>query len=175
MSAKMVCDIERLAKLAGTTRRTVRYYIQRGLLDPPKGEKRGSYYTEEHVERLRRIQSLSGQGVPLIHMKRMLDGEGSSEKPDYLSSTNGKTGDDLIQDDPNYLSGLSEWRRFIVAEGVELHFQEEKVPPEAIGPIRDFVSKLLLNSNGIPGKMIKNMKDTMNAKLDKTCPEGEKQ
>ena len=42
--------LESLATLAGLTPRTVRYYIQQGLVDRPLGEKRGAYYLARHLE-----------------------------------------------------------------------------------------------------------------------------
>ena len=67
-------NIETLAKLAGLTRRTIRYYVQKGLLEPPEGGGRGSYYTDAHLEQLQKTQKWSEQGVPLIHMKARVEG-----------------------------------------------------------------------------------------------------
>lgn len=68
-------NIEYLAQKAGVSRRTVRYYIQRGLLPPPLGQKRGSYYTEAHLERLLLILKLSAKGIPLIRIKTVLESD----------------------------------------------------------------------------------------------------
>src|SRR6266403_2148710 len=50
--------IEELAELGGVTRRTVRYYVQRGLLPTPLGTGRGPHYTQAHLERLIHIRQL---------------------------------------------------------------------------------------------------------------------
>jgi DNA-binding transcriptional MerR regulator len=68
-------NIDNLASLSGLSRRTIHYYVQRGLLAPPEGGGRGSYYTESHLKALKRIAELAAQGVPLIHMKALLEGE----------------------------------------------------------------------------------------------------
>ncbi|TFG61744.1 MAG: MerR family transcriptional regulator [Spirochaetales bacterium] len=68
-------NIETLAGLTGLTRRTIRYYIQRGLLEPPEGGGRGSFYTDEHLARLNLVKQWTEQGVPIIHMKAMLEGK----------------------------------------------------------------------------------------------------
>jgi DNA-binding transcriptional MerR regulator len=68
-------NIDNLASLSGLSRRTIHYYVQRGLLEPPEGGGRGSYYTESHLRALKRIAELAAQGVPLIHMKDLLTGE----------------------------------------------------------------------------------------------------
>ena len=44
-------DISALAELP---RRTVRYYIQSGLIDRPQGVGKGAYYTQSHVEQDRK-------------------------------------------------------------------------------------------------------------------------
>jgi DNA-binding transcriptional MerR regulator len=68
-------NIDNLTSLSGLSRRTIHYYVQRGLLEPPEGGGRGSYYTEAHLRSLKRIAELAAQGVPLIHMKALLQGE----------------------------------------------------------------------------------------------------
>ncbi len=73
-------NIEYLAKKADVSRRTVRYYIQRGLLPPPLGQKRGSYYTEAHLERLLLILKLSAKGVPLLRIKTVLESDAQFEE-----------------------------------------------------------------------------------------------
>ncbi|WP_176013271.1 MerR family transcriptional regulator [Victivallis sp. Marseille-Q1083] len=66
-------DLESLTEAAGTTIRDVRYYIQRGVLPPPLNSSNGSYYTEDHLERLRLVVELAGKGVPLSRIKYCLD------------------------------------------------------------------------------------------------------
>ncbi len=57
--------IEELARLTGLTRRTIRYYVQIGLLQAPFGKKRAAYYGAEHLERLLKIRRLTASHVPL--------------------------------------------------------------------------------------------------------------
>ncbi|WP_462373823.1 helix-turn-helix domain-containing protein, partial [Turicimonas muris] len=51
--------LEDLAELTGIPRRTIRFYIQKGYVAPPLGQKRGAYYTNEHLEELLKIKRLS--------------------------------------------------------------------------------------------------------------------
>src|SRR6266849_5215767 len=60
--------IKELAELGGVTRRTVRYYVQRGLLPTPLGTGRGPHYTAAHLERLIHIRTLQETGVPLAEI-----------------------------------------------------------------------------------------------------------
>ncbi len=58
----------------GVTPRMVRHYHQLGLMPPPQRSS-GNYrlYTQEDVERLRRIMALKQQGFQLNHVKQLLD------------------------------------------------------------------------------------------------------
>jgi DNA-binding transcriptional MerR regulator len=50
--------IRELAERAGVSVRTVRYYIQEGLLPAPDTQGRFASYTEEHLDRLELIRRL---------------------------------------------------------------------------------------------------------------------
>lgn len=67
--------IEELCGLTGVTRRTVRFYTQKGLLDPPEGERRGAYYTRRHLEQLLLIRKWQAAGVSLERIGQLLRGE----------------------------------------------------------------------------------------------------
>src|SRR5215813_15543513 len=66
--------IAELAERGGVTRRTVRYYVQRGLLPTPLGTGRGPHYTPAHLQRLIHIRQLQETGVPLAEVAARLDG-----------------------------------------------------------------------------------------------------
>ncbi|MBP7864522.1 MAG: MerR family transcriptional regulator [Acidobacteria bacterium] len=68
-------SIEELAGAAGVSRRTVRFYVQRGLIPPPGGLGRGRHYTKAHLEAILRVRALQRDGVPLHAVPdRMEDG-----------------------------------------------------------------------------------------------------
>ena len=119
-------NIETLAKLTGLTRRTIRYYVQRELLDPPEGGGRGSFYTDVHLERLKKIQKWSEQGVPLIHMRDMLEGKTPSTQVDMSTGI---------------VTELQE--RFFLSEGIELAFRPGQLSHEDLIKIRTFVKDLI--------------------------------
>lgn len=58
-----------LAAAGGVSRRTVRFYVQRGLLQPPLGLGRGARYSEAHLARLREIRAGHEHGVPLQDLR----------------------------------------------------------------------------------------------------------
>lgn len=59
---------------------TIRFYQGRGLLDPPIRRGRVAYYGEPHVERLRRIRDLQGQGFSLDQIQKVLASEQGEER-----------------------------------------------------------------------------------------------
>jgi hypothetical protein len=61
-------SIGELAERTGVSRRTVHFYVQRRLIDPPLGRGRGRHYDERHVEQIKRVRELQRQGVQLAHM-----------------------------------------------------------------------------------------------------------
>ncbi len=65
--------ISELADLSGVSTRTIRYYIQEGLL--PQPEIRGKYavFTDEYMHRLRLIKILKDAYLPLNRIKQLLD------------------------------------------------------------------------------------------------------
>ncbi len=54
-----------LAEAAGVSRRTVHFYVQRRLIDPPLGRGRGRHYDERHLRQIRRVRALQSEGVSL--------------------------------------------------------------------------------------------------------------
>ena len=68
-------SIDDVCTLTGLAKRTVRYYLQIGLIDKPLGEKRGSYYQQKHLSQLSRIKQLSEAGVSLERIRLVLGGE----------------------------------------------------------------------------------------------------
>ena len=65
-------DVGELAALGGVSRRTVRYYVQEGLLAPPDGLGRGARYGEGHLGRLLKVRSLQEQGRTLEEVRHAL-------------------------------------------------------------------------------------------------------
>ncbi|MDR0549459.1 MAG: MerR family transcriptional regulator [Deltaproteobacteria bacterium] len=58
-----------LGTLTGLPRRTIRYYIQIGLVSRPNGEGRGAYYTESHLAKLLEVKKLTSLGLSLNVIK----------------------------------------------------------------------------------------------------------
>ena len=68
-------NLDQICTLAAVPKRTVRYYIQMGLLDRPVGETRGAHYLSSHLDSLLRIKQLTDAGVSLDRIREVLKGE----------------------------------------------------------------------------------------------------
>lgn len=77
--------LEELSQRAGVPRRTIRYYIQLGLVPRPAGEKRGAVYGEAHLDRILEVRRLAQKGLSLLEireaLKRNAAGEALPERP----------------------------------------------------------------------------------------------
>jgi DNA-binding transcriptional MerR regulator len=111
--------IEELAELGRVTRRTVRYYVQRGLLPTPLGTGRGPHYTPAHLERLIHIRKLQETGVPLAEVAARLDGV--PQIPVIALEPLSERSTSLRASSPPVLPEGGTWMRFVLADGVELH------------------------------------------------------
>jgi DNA-binding transcriptional MerR regulator len=67
--------IEQLARTAGMAVDTIRFYQGKGLLDAPRRDGRVTWYSDSHLERLRRIRELQQRGFTLTVIQRFLAGE----------------------------------------------------------------------------------------------------
>ncbi len=61
------------AELAGVHPQTLRIYERKGLLDPARTGGGSRRYSEFDIERLRRIQELTNEGLNLAGVKRVLE------------------------------------------------------------------------------------------------------
>ena len=61
----MEYKVSELANKAGVTKRTIHYYISKGLLLPPEGSGVNSIYTDEHLNRILLIKKLQAEFMPL--------------------------------------------------------------------------------------------------------------
>ena len=66
-------DLADLCARTGVTVRTVRYYVQQGLLPSP-GTGPHARYQQEHLDRLRLIRQLQKAHLPLVEIRRRLEG-----------------------------------------------------------------------------------------------------
>jgi DNA-binding transcriptional MerR regulator len=68
-------SLDELCSLTGIPKRTIRYYVQLGLMDRPEGETRAARYGQKHLEQLLLIKKWSAAGVSLDRIADLLRGE----------------------------------------------------------------------------------------------------
>ena len=110
-------SIDDLCNLAAMSKRTVRYYLQMGLIDKPMGEKRGSYYEQRHVRQLLRIRELSDAGVSLDRIRMVLAGDAAP-----------------VPAAPPAVGSVSVRSHLLIAPGISVVIdpQEAQLTPEAL-------------------------------------------
>jgi DNA-binding transcriptional MerR regulator len=99
-----------LCNLAALPERTVRFYIQKGLVPSPHGKKRGARYDELHLERLLTIRRWQRAGLSLERIAEIVSG-GESDVPELPRSKPGS---------------VEVWSRLLVKDGVELHIDPHR-------------------------------------------------
>lgn len=99
--------LDELCFLTETSKRTVRFYIQSGLVNRPIGQKRAAHYTEAHLEQLLFINKWQKSGLSLDRIGELLKQQAEPE--------------DLL---PRKKSGNIEvWSHLTIAQGVELQIE----------------------------------------------------
>lgn len=96
--------LDEIASLAELPRRTVRYYIQTGLVDRPQGIGKGAYYTEQHVEQLLLVRKWQLAGLSLERIGEVLKQQTSGPLPPA----------------PRRRGTVEVWSHLVVADGVEV-------------------------------------------------------
>ena len=74
--------IEEISILTGFSRRTIRYYIEENIIEPPSGRGRGGFYYNSHLSDLLKIRSLQEKGLNLSFIKDILKGTEQAAKED---------------------------------------------------------------------------------------------
>jgi DNA-binding transcriptional MerR regulator len=80
----MEYDVGGLARQAGISVDTLRYYQGLGLLQPPRRDGRSAVYDDSHVERLERIRALAERGFSLKAIGSLLEAADASESDKRL-------------------------------------------------------------------------------------------
>lgn len=96
-------SLAELCVLANLPPRTVRYYIQIGLLDRPQGETRAARYGAAHLEQLQLIRKWTAAGLSLDRIRDLVRGEPAPVPPR-----------------PRAIGAIDVRSHLLVADGVEL-------------------------------------------------------
>jgi DNA-binding transcriptional MerR regulator len=72
-----------ISTLTGLSVRTIRYYIQKNLVDKPQGARKTATYGQLHLEQLMTVKRLSEAGLSLAAIAKVMNG---SQKATVQSS-----------------------------------------------------------------------------------------
>jgi DNA-binding transcriptional MerR regulator len=118
--------LDQLSALTDLSLRTIRYYIQLGLVDRHEGDRKHARYTQRHLDQLLQVRAMADQGIPLERIKHQIHGTTPPPPP------------------PKAAGDISVISKVYVAPGVELHLE-----PQAAGlspeKLRLFVRTVLSN------------------------------
>jgi len=104
MNESKTFTLDEIAALAELPRRTVRYYIQSGLIDRPQGVGKGAYYTQRHVEQLLLVRKWQLAGLSLERIGELLKQQAAGPLPPT----------------PRRAGTVEVWSHLVVADSVEL-------------------------------------------------------
>ncbi len=100
-------SINELCALADLPARTIRFYIQQGIVSRPQGEKKGAKYNKAHLDQLLSIKKWQAAGLSLERIRELLAG------PDA----------DTVPPRPKRPGMVEVWSHLHVADGVEIHIE----------------------------------------------------
>jgi DNA-binding transcriptional MerR regulator len=137
MYSMMTYTLTELCDMANVTKRTVRYYIQLGLLASPESQGPKAAYSHQHLITLRAIGLLKERHYPLAKIRSLLEGASTndieevsdsltapkSSASDYISGLLGRgvrpTEEPAVPPSPS----RSSWERIALSNDIELHIR----------------------------------------------------
>jgi DNA-binding transcriptional MerR regulator len=122
--------LDELAGLVDLPRRTVRYYIQIGLIDRPAGVGRGAHYGPRHAEQLVAIKKWQAAGLSLERIRELLTPQGEAGL--------------VPPPRPRQAGTVEVWSHLVVADGVELTLEPTRagLTPEQVRELAQGVMAL---------------------------------
>ena len=104
MNTPRTFTLDDIAALAELPRRTVRYYIQTGLVDRPHGVGKGASYSPHHVEQLLLVRKWTLAGLSLERIGEVLKQQASGPLPPA----------------PRRAGTVEVWSHLVVVDGLEV-------------------------------------------------------
>ena len=119
--------IGELAKIAGVSVRTIRYYISEGLLPSPQSRGRYTVYDDEYIDRIELIKRLKEAFLPIKEIRVMLDTKSKAEINEFLRNFENTrpSGNDAL----DYIADLMENKKVYSPQPSRLQYQS---PPAAM-------------------------------------------
>lgn len=114
--------IQELANEAGVTTRTIRYYVEQGVLPPPD-RGRPAEYTDEHVHLLDLIRQLKEQFLPLEEIRDMMQRLTSEQLREIIAAAPHK------KKETQNLSSAADYIAGVLQAGSTRQQMKEAAPP----------------------------------------------
>jgi DNA-binding transcriptional MerR regulator len=116
--------IDEICALVEMNKRTVRYYIQKGLVDRPEGVGKGASYRHTHLEQLLAIRKWKVAGLSLDRIQDILAAEkkgGGDHRP-------------VPPQPPKKPGAVEVWSHLHIGDGLELHIEPRRagLSPEQV-------------------------------------------
>lgn len=128
---KRVFTLDELGSLVDLPRRTVRYYIQIGLVDRPDGVGRGARYTHRHLDQLLEVRKWQQAGLSLERIRELM---GKNDEAGLVPPPR-----------PRKKGAVEVWSHVFVDDGIELMIdpQRAKLSPEQVRDLTKGVMGLI--------------------------------
>jgi len=128
-------SLDDLCTLSDTSKRTVRYYMQIGLVAPPIGATKAAHYLHRHLEQLLTVRKLSDAGVSLERIREVLSGELPPVPPRQRQA-----------------GSVDVRSHLFIAEGIELEISPEQagLSPEQVRKLVRAIMKTCQDLQGEP-------------------------
>ena len=109
--------LDELCILVDLPRRTVRFYMQHGLVDRPNGAGRGAHYSARHVDQLLTVKKWKQAGLSLQRIRELVEDEEISVPLPIVRP-----------------GQVNVWSRVHIADGLELHIEPSRtgLDPEQV-------------------------------------------
>jgi DNA-binding transcriptional MerR regulator len=99
--------LDQLSALTDLPLRTIRYYIQLGLVDRHEGDRKHARYTQKHLDQVLQVRAMADQGMSLERIKQLIHGITTPPPP------------------PKAAGDISVISKVFIAPGVELHIEPQ--------------------------------------------------
>ena len=129
-------SLDELCSLTDTSKRTVRFYMQEGLVDRSEGQRKGAYYLERHLMQLLEIKKWQKAGLSLERIKQIIRDEQDNELIPPIQ--------------PQQPGSLEVWSHLNIADGIQLQIEPKRsgLSPEQIRKLLKSVTKELNRITG---------------------------
>jgi len=128
--------IGELAERTDVTKRTIHYYLSKGLLPPSTGAGVATYYSDEHLYRILLIKKYQEKYLPLEEIKKIITRLTLAEVKEQLYSYEDSSNIMVLESSSNYETG-SVYKKMDLIYGIEIYYPADNPNAE------ELVSKIL--------------------------------